>query len=274
MTWRLIPYRTYSASENMAIDEAIFRETVQHQKPPTLRFYGWQKEAVSIGYFQDWQKEINFRQCEARRVEIVRRLTGGKAVCHRHEITYSLSAGKTEKIFSPQIMASYEKISLCLVRGLSLLGIKATLASAIATANYAKAPPRPANCFAIPSGNELVVNGKKICGSAQTRTAGGFLQQGSLLISFDPEAASDLILSLQTPAELGKCVTALDELLDLPPDAPTLANILARGFSEELGIQLTQAPLARREEDFSRKLINKYKDIDWNDPARKRWRFA
>ena len=78
MKWRLLTYRTFSAFENMAIDEAIFRETAAKQKKPTLRFFGWSPPAVSIGYFQDL-KEINVERCRAAGVDIVRRMTGGKA---------------------------------------------------------------------------------------------------------------------------------------------------------------------------------------------------
>ena len=77
MKWRLLTYRTFSAFENMAIDEAIFRETAAKQKKPTLRFFGWSPPAVSIGYFQDL-KEINLERCRDAGVDIVRRMTGGR----------------------------------------------------------------------------------------------------------------------------------------------------------------------------------------------------
>src|SRR5512145_530982 len=130
MTWRLLNYRPRSAFENMAIDEAIFRETVKKKKPPTLRFFGWYPAAVSIGYFQELENEINFNRCHQSGIDIVRRLTGGKAVYHSDEITYSLAAEKSEKVFPDSIAGTYAIISRCLARGLSFLGINAELAKA------------------------------------------------------------------------------------------------------------------------------------------------
>ena len=139
MTWRLLNYRPYSAFENMAIDEAIFRETIKNKKPPTLRFFGWSPAAISIGYFQELKHEINFNRCRLSGVDIVRRITGGKAVYHKDEITYSLTACNSEKLFPDNIIGTYEIISLCLARGLSELGINAHLAKAGSDASGKKA---------------------------------------------------------------------------------------------------------------------------------------
>ena len=114
----------------MAIDEAIFLETIKGKKKPTIRFYGWHPEAVSIGYFQDPQNELNIEQCSNMGVDIVRRLTGGKAVFHNDEITYSVVAGVGEKSFPADILGTYKVISDCLLQGLAYLGIKANLATA------------------------------------------------------------------------------------------------------------------------------------------------
>ena len=95
----------------MAIDEAIFWETIEDKKKPTIRFYGWRSAAVSIGYFQDPQNEINIAQYNNIGVNIVRRLTGGKAVFHKDEITYSVAAGAREKSFPADISGTYKVIS-------------------------------------------------------------------------------------------------------------------------------------------------------------------
>jgi lipoyl(octanoyl) transferase len=271
MNWRLIPYRPYSAFENMAIDEAIFRETIRQQKPPTLRFFGWHPAAVSIGYFQDLKKEINVDRCRLSGVDIVRRMTGGKAVYHRDEVTYSLAAGKSEKLFPDHIVGTYEKISLCLARGLSLLGIKAQLAKTNAGAPGPKTEMASA-CFSMPSGNELVMAGRKICGSAQTRTQGGFLQHGSLLLTFDPVETASLILSSRTPEaseELRRSVTAVNEVIPAPVSAEELSLILQKGFIDELGISLSEEPLTPDEKALSRQLVKKYASDAWNRERKK-----
>ena len=78
MAWRVLDFQRYNAFENMAIDEAIFRETIKNKKPPTIRFYGWRPAAVSIGYFQDIKKEVNVEKCRADGVDIVRQTQWGK----------------------------------------------------------------------------------------------------------------------------------------------------------------------------------------------------
>ncbi|MBN2538425.1 MAG: lipoate--protein ligase family protein, partial [Deltaproteobacteria bacterium] len=91
-TWRIIPFEQYDPFENMAIDEAIFRVNQRREMPPTLRFYGWKKPAVSLGYFQHAESEIQCGYCRDRDIDIVRRPTGGKAVLHGDDLTYSLVA--------------------------------------------------------------------------------------------------------------------------------------------------------------------------------------
>ncbi|MEE9912167.1 MAG: lipoate--protein ligase family protein [Deltaproteobacteria bacterium] len=263
MTWRLLNYRPRSAFENMAIDEAIFRETVKKKKHPTLRFFGWYPAAVSIGYFQELENEINFNRCRQSGVDIVRRLTGGKAVYHSDEITYSLAAGKSEKLFPDGIAETYAIISRCLARGLSLLGISAELAKA----NPGKKQTLTSRCFSIPSGNELVVEGQKICGSAQMRTHEGFLQHGSLLMTFDSKETAALILSPHTPepAEKLRCsVAAVNEVIPSPISAEVLCSMLQKGFIDELGISLAEGSLTPDEKTLSDQLIDKYKSDVWN----------
>lgn len=271
MSWRLLVYQIGSAFENMAIDEAIFRETIKNRKPPTLRFYGWHPAAVSIGYFQQQKNEINFNQCRLSGVDIVRRLTGGKAVFHSDEITYSIVAGSSEKLFPDNIIDTYEMISLCLARGLSLLGINAHLAEA--DKKIAKKEREMASCcFSTPSGNELLVAGQKICGSAQTRTRGGFLQHGSMLMTFDPVENASLILGSQLPEHAGRLkssVTAVNELIPSPVSAETLCSVLRKGFIDELGIDLVEGSLTSAEKELRGQLVKKYKSDAWNCERKK-----
>lgn len=268
MTWRLLNYRTNNAFENMAIDEAIFRETITKKKSPTLRFFGWHPAALSIGYFQGIENEINFNQCRLSGVAIVRRITGGKAVYHNNEITYSLTATDSEKLFPNNIVGTYEVISRCLARGLSFLGINAHLAKS----NTIKKHTMTSRCFSVPSGNELLVEGRKICGSAQMRAHGGFLQHGSLLITFDPDETAALILSsqaLESVEKLRCSVTAVNDVIPSPISAEALCLALQKGFIEELGIRLTEEPLTASEKALSDQLLGKYKSDAWNGERRK-----
>jgi lipoate-protein ligase A len=266
MIWRLLNYRSCSASENMAIDEAVLLETIHHNKPPTLRFYGWSRPSVSIGYFQELPKEINYERCRLSDVRVVRRITGGKAVYHRDEVTYSIAAASSTDLFPDDVAGTYQIISLCLMRGLASLGIHANLAEA-AFFRTDKKPAPDTCCFSAPAGNELMVAGRKICGSAQTRIRGGFLQHGSMLMTFDPVQSATMILSSDGPecyAKLKNSITAVNELLPLPVSAETLCSALKKGFVDELGIDMTEGTLTPSEKALSRRLIKKYESDAWN----------
>jgi len=248
----------------MAIDEAIFRETIKDKKKPTIRFYGWRPAAVSIGYFQDSQSELNLEQCGNMGFDVVRRLTGGKAVFHNDEITYSVVADAQEKSFPADISGTYKVISDCLIQGLAYLGIKANLAPA---GRATKDLELRACCFSVPSRNELLVDGRKICGSAQMRTKGGFLQQGSLLLTFDPVKALSVILPVSTPehlAKLSKTVAAVNEGVAKPIEAKEICNSLKKGFSDVLGVQIAEESLTPGEIILKNDLMKKYEDLNWN----------
>ena len=269
MTWRFINYQRYDAFENMAIDEAIFKETVKWKKTPTIRFYGWNPAAVSVGYFQDTKSEINITECRNMGVDVVRRLTGGKAVFHHDEITYSVAAATAESLFPIDILGTYKVISDCLIQGLSYLGIKADLASTGRTMSPADLK---SCCFSVPSRNELLVAGRKICGSAQMRTKGGFLQHGSLLLTFDAKKALSVILPASTPEHLTKInnsVAAINEVIAHPVKAEDICNLLKQGFIDMLGVEIVEETLTTEENMLKDKLLGKYKDLSWNQEQRR-----
>ena len=256
----------------MAIDEAIFLETIKGKKKPTIRFYGWHPEAVSIGYFQDPQNELNIEQCSNMGVDIVRRLTGGKAVFHNDEITYSVVAGVGEKSFPADILGTYKVISDCLLQGLAYLGIKANLATA---GRATKNKDLKSCCFSIPSRNELLVSGRKICGSAQMRTRGGFLQHGSLLLTFNPVKALSVILPFSTSehlAKLSNSVTAINEVIANPIETKAICILLKKGFADVLGAQIVEEPLTPGENMLKNDLMKKYEDWRWNIERKKHFK--
>lgn len=257
MTWRLIPYRSYNAFQNMAVDEAIFRETLRNRKPPTLRFFGWRPAAVSIGYFQDAQNEIHTDGCRRAGVDLVRRITGGKAVYHQDEVTYSLAAGSAERRFPDDIVRTYEIISSCLARGLSELGVRANLAETGRKAGRAPC------CFSEPAGRELLVDGRKICGSAQIRSHGGFLQHGSLLMTFDPAQTAALIHSAEPPDELRSRVVGLNELVSPFVSPETLCAALLAGFCSGLCVDFAPGELTPEEQALACRLAKKYESAAW-----------
>lgn len=264
MTWRLLNFQNYNIFENMAIDEAVFQETIRNNQQPTIRFYASTPAAVSIGYFQDAHKELNIEKCRWEKIDIARRITGGKAVFHFNEITYAIAAGEDEKIFPADIMGTYKIISQCLARGLNDIGIRSALATDGRRGIKKELNPC---CFSSPSRHELLVNGRKICGSAQVRKRGGFLQHGLLLMSFNPESTAAFLMPEGEPGrmeELKYSVTSVQEELGFSIDEREICSSIQKGFMDELGIDLQEDGLTPSEEKLKEQLIKKYGDDHWN----------
>lgn len=257
--WRMLPRRVLPAAENMAIDEAVFRLS-REGLPPTLRFFGWDPSAVSLGYFQKTSREIDVEACRQAGIDIVRRPTGGKAVLHEHELTYSISAAVDHPLFTGDILGTYRVISDCIAEALRRLGLVPEMAS---EGRSAAGTPLEAYCFAAPSRYELLVGGRKICGSAQVRTSGSFLQHGSLLIDIDPARAAAV---MRVSAEgVAASTTTLREQLGRAIGADELARVLRGAFEDTLGIILVDEGLTEAEEELKQQLMaKKYSTDRWN----------
>lgn len=265
--WRVIPFNRFDAFENMAIDEAIFKENQKGNVPPTLRFYGWTRNTVSIGYFQDARRELDLDYCREYAIDVVRRPTGGKAVFHQNDLTYSVVASEENRHFSFDIIKTYRVISECLVGGLREIGI------GVEMMEEGRSRPKEtidAYCFSVPSQYELLVKGRKICGSAQVRAKGSFLQHGSILIEIDPVRTYSAITidSRRTrggPDRLRKCVTSIRENIADRIDIETLCKSISDNFEKCLGIQLITGATTPEENVWKELLLrNKYSTDRWN----------
>lgn len=264
--WRILPFQTYNAFENMAIDEAILINADSDGVTPTLRFYGWSPPAVSLGYFQDFHREVNLENCRSLGIDIVRRPTGGKAVFHDGEITYCVVSPKNNPLFPDNILGTYKVISSCLVQALVSLGINASVVDG--TYRRSGLNNLKSLCFSEPSRFELLVDGRKICGSAQVRTRGAFLQHGSLLLSFDPENAVRILCPEPAPGfseRLGRSVTSVSEYSDSFLKQDEAVGILKDSFRKVLNIELNEGALTPGEEAEMKRLIReKYSTEGWN----------
>ena len=264
--WRILPFERAAAAKNMAIDEAVFRKNIRGESPPTLRFYGWRSPALSIGYFQDYRKEVDEEACRKFGVEVVRRPTGGKAVLHERELTYAVVAGADTGLFPPDILKTYLVIGRCLAEGLAGVGIRAEMKE------DGRRPPDgalPSACFSFPSRYELLVGDRKICGSAQMRSQGAFLQHGSLLTAFDPLRTCEVMLPhrrLEEEADLLRnAVTSVGEQAGPALDEEGLRRALREGFERTLGIRLRDGMLTPGEQALRDELVEKkYGREEWN----------
>ncbi len=272
--WRILPFERAAAAENMAIDEAVFRKNIRGESPPTLRFYGWRSPALSIGYFQDYRKEVDDEACRKFGVEVVRRPTGGKAVLHERELTYAVVAGADTGLFPPDILKTYLVIGRCLAEGLAGVGIRAEMKE---DGRRPQDGTLQSACFSFPSRYELLVGDRKICGSAQMRSQGAFLQHGSLLTAFDPLRTCEVMLPhrrLEEEADrLRNAVTSVGEQAGPALDEEGLRRALREGFERTLGIRLRDGMLTPGEQALRDELVaKKYGRKEWNrEGKREEW---
>jgi len=279
MEWRLIKDSYYTGFMNMAIDEAIMIAHREGLVPPTIRFYQWSPPAVSLGYFQNLEKEIDVDACKDIGVDIVRRPTGGKAVLHDKELTYSFIIKENHSLVNDSILETYKKISGGIIRGLSYLGITAELVPlrenirSTPSGYEVKSKISHSNiksiCFSIPSQYEVQVEGKKILGSAQVRKKEIVLQHGSLLIELEKDKLFSVFnfpsAQIREKLKTRFKATSLEEILKKKIDFSKLSEILSRGFETEFGVKLIEGKLTEQEEKISKELLeNKYSTYEWN----------
>ena len=216
-----------NAFMNMAIDEVLLTSKV-----PVLRFYQWEPCAVSIGRYQELD-DIDLEYCTVNSIDVVRRITGGKAVLHEKELTYSFIIDKDEM---PQsIIESYKVISSAIIQGLRVLGLKPEM-------NRSKVENRDNPvCFQEPSFNELTINRKKFVGSAQVRRKEKLLQHGSILTGINTEKHSCCFKKKPEVHDLRKRIT----YIDIPEEK--LKSAIKHGFSGYFNTSMNERSLCDRE---------------------------
>lgn len=275
--WRLIRSGHVSAAKNMAMDEAMMHYVAAGGRP-TLRLYGWEPAAVSVGYFQDVAREVDELACQSLGIDIVRRLTGGRAILHDVEVTYSLVIQEDHPLIPPGVTESYRVISEGLVRGLESLGLGARM-----TVPSRRVPPQPGNsaaqeraaaspaCFDAPSWYEVTVDGKKIVGSAQVRKYGALLQHGSIPIELDAEKLFTVLrFRDHETRERAKALfmakaTSIRSALQQPISFMELSDALLRGIQAALPITFDEAELTAEESRNADQLMQtRYATPEWN----------
>lgn len=181
--WRMIKTEPLPAAVNMALDEVLLNSVQAGTSPPVVRLYRWHPHAVSLGYSQRGAGQINTAYCNIAGVDIVRRMTGGRAVLHDQEVTYSVIS-RQQGLFSADVLANYRIIAEVLVHCLKRFGLDAQIVGRHAGTTDSGAVEQSA-CFTAPAQFEIVCAGKKTCGSSQKRAQGSFLQHGSIPVDMD-----------------------------------------------------------------------------------------
>lgn len=267
--WRLLDTGHRSGPENMAIDAAIARAHGRGEVPPTLRFYGWQPAAVSIGYFQSMTHEVDLEAVRAGGFGYVRRPTGGRLIFHHMELTYSVVI--REELLPGGVVETYRELSRGLLEGLRVLGAEPELSGGERDPRRADPGGFHTACFDSASAYELQVNGKKIAGSAQTRKDGVLLQHGSILLDIDvPLLFSLMRLPEGAPVERlmrrfeSKAAT-LKEALGREVSYEEARDAFTTGFARGLGLTLSAGVLNTAEMVEAERLVTeKYGNDAWN----------
>ncbi len=235
--WRLLDTGSNPAAYNMALDEELLARAQAGDRVPVLRFYGWSPPAVSLGRFQDIAASVDRDACARLGFDVVRRVTGGRAVLHRHELTYSITARTDDPFFPSTVLGTYKVIAAGMVSALRSLGLPAEIVSRTGrNAVLVERAPKDPSCFSSPSWYEIVVNGRKIVGSAQRRAGGAFLQHGSLLIDHDPGLERQVIRGGQEPDR----ATSVVRELCRDPGWDRLRGAVTQGFTDALGVLFRQ----------------------------------
>ena len=238
----------------MAIDEAILTAVAEGRSQPTLRFFAWEPPCLSIGYNQAMD-EVDITRCQRAGVDFVRRPTGGRAILHTDELTYSIVAPQDEPRVTGGVVESYRRLSAGLVRGLRLLGVDVVEAEAGhgTVAPIGQDADASAACFDAPSAYEVTASGRKLVGSAQVRRKGAVLQHGSLPLQGD---ITRICHYLVVPSEerrqalrreLRARATSLDLVLGRVVPFARVVEALAKGFSEALNLCLEPGELSEHE---------------------------
>jgi lipoyl(octanoyl) transferase len=266
-SWRLIITVSARGAWNMAVDEAILEHIGRGESLPTLRLYAWEPACLSLGYSQPFA-DVDRTRLQARGWEVVRRATGGRAILHTDELTYSVTGNAEEPALSGGVLESYNRIAQALLVAVRKLGLPVELKEGKLTENAA---PNPV-CFEVPSSYEITVHGKKLIGSAQARKKEGVLQHGSLPLNGDLTRICQA-LALETEAarenaiqRLLRSATTVESVLGRTVSWKTAAQAFIDGFESQLELCFEKGDLSESERKRAEELVSeKYDHPAWTE---------
>ncbi len=264
---QIAPYRflntgSQDAALNMAIDESILIHHLKHEAPPTLRVFRWSQPSITLGRFQNVEREIVLEACQQQGIALVRRPTGGRAVYHRDEFTYSIVIGKHNGV-PTGIVAAYAYLAQGLLAALHTLGIQAELSDERVNKHPSAA------CFASSTQADLTSEGFKLVGSAQVWKDDTLLQQGSLPLD---DRATEFFNLLQYPTETARAqalASYCEKTTPLHTFVPKatwddVAQAFSQGFSAALHTRFVSGELSASEWEMAYQLVEeKYSKLTW-----------
>jgi len=261
--WRVVIHDEAPGELNMAIDEAMLIALTEGASPPTIRFYAWAPPCLSLGRNQP-VTDADLPACWAAGVDLVRRPTGGRAILHTDELTYSVTLLHNDPRAAGGVIESYRRLSEGLLAGLRRLGVEAVQARG----QRRPAPDLTAICFETPADYEITAGGRKLVGSAQWRSRGSVLQHGTLPLRGD---LTRIVYYLSMPDgereaqrhTLRASALTLEEASGRALPFAQVAQALADGFADALNLTLVAGALTSYEHTLANDLHRRYATLDW-----------
>ncbi|MEP7137937.1 MAG: lipoate--protein ligase family protein [Chloroflexota bacterium] len=267
MTWRLLITPPARGAWNMAVDESILEHIHRDEALPTLRLYAWDPPCLSLGHAQPFS-DVDMKRLQQRGWEVVRRATGGRAILHTDELTYSVIAPVHEPRVEGSVLESYNRLAQALLLAVQSLEIPVEMKEG--KANQTETP-NPV-CFEVPSTYEITVNGKKLIGSAQARKKEGVLQHGSLPLTgnltricqalvFENESARD-----NASKRLLERATTVESALGVEIGWEKAQQAFVHAFEAQLGLSFESGELSESESERAEELVKeKYDHPSWTE---------
>jgi lipoate-protein ligase A len=266
-TWRLLMDSPAHGAWNMAVDEALLEAVVRGESPPTLRLYAWTPACLSLGLAQP-HADVDVLRLQARGWDVVRRATGGRAILHVDELTYSVTASPGEPRVQGSVLESYQRLAGALVAAVRALGLPVEIEQHGPSHGAEKGPV----CFEVPSAYEIVVGGKKLIGSAQARKRHGVLQHGTLPLHGDLTRITQALVFVDEAAredaaqKLLARATTVESVTGRVIPWETAAQAFVGAFESQLGIKFERGELSSGEKARAEELVQKkYAHPDWTE---------
>lgn len=252
----------------MAVDESVLEHIHRGESKPTLRLYSWDPPCLSLGHAQSF-KDVDVERLHAQGWEVVRRVTGGRAILHTDELTYSVTGSAEEPVLAGGVLESYNRLAQALLHAVQSLSVPVEMKE-----HEDGHTPQNLNpvCFEVPSTYEITVNGKKLIGSAQARKKEGVLQHGSLPLFGDLTRICDaLVFENESARQNAKDrllarATTIESVLGVAPSWESAAQAFVEGFEARLGIHFERGELSQSELQRTEELVKeKYAHPSWTE---------
>ena len=264
-TWRLLKTKAAPGPWNMAVDEAVLEAVCDRKSLPTLRLYAWEPACLSIGYAQSMD-EVDRQALSQNGWNLVRRPTGGRAILHTDELTYSVVGWSNDPRLDGGVLESYQRLSQALLLGLQKLSLPAKINEKKSSPDQGDAKPI---CFEVPSNYEITAGGKKLIGSAQARKKSGVLQHGTLPLRGDLSRITQVLSNDDTDDRVSagrrllSRATTVEKVVKRVVSWDEAAEAFALAFSEHLNLEWVEDMLSAEEQERADELVK----IKYGAPA-------